>query len=260
MNYSSLTYSLENRVATITLNRPDRRNALDDALIKELLEAFNVANRSSDVRMVVLTGNGTSFCSGMDLDSLQKYSHLGHNENLEDARSLMRLLHLIYGLKKPVVAAVNGPAMGGGCGLVAACDFVFAAKEKASIGAPEVRLGFLPALILIFLIKRMGEGRAKEFVLRGERLNAVKAKEYGLVTEIVDDTNLLPAVYEFAQEFSKSTSPSSILLTKDLFSRFNEMGMKDALEYAANLNALTRKTEDFKKGVRSFIDKEKLEW
>jgi methylglutaconyl-CoA hydratase len=260
MDYSSLTYSLQNRVATITLNRPERRNALDDVMTRELLESFNVANRSSDVRVVILTGNGPSFCAGMDLECLQKYSELGHNENLEDARSFMRLLQFIYGLRKPVIAAVNGPALGGGCGLVAACDFVFAARDKAAIGAPEVRLGFLPALILIFLIKRMGEGRAKEFVLQGDRLDAITAKNNGLVTEIVDDAKLLPTVHEFAEQFSKSTSPSSILLTKDLFSRFNEMGMKDALEYAANLNALTRKTDDFKKGIRSFIDKEKLEW
>ncbi len=260
MNYSSLTYSVDNRVATITLNRPERRNALDDMMIKELLDVFNIVNRSSEVRIAVLTGNGTAFCAGMDLDYLQKYSQLGHEENLEDARALMRMLHLMYSLKKPVIAAVNGPAMGGGCGMVAACDFVYASREKAKLGVPEVRLGFLPALILIFLMKRMGEGRAREFVLRGDILDAVTAQERGLVTEVVDDSKLLPTVYEFANHLSKTTSASSILLTKDLFTRFNEMEMNDALEYAANLNALTRKTDDFKKGIESFIKKEKLEW
>ncbi len=260
INYSALTYSLQNRIATITLNRPERRNALDDVMIKELLEAFNVANRTSEVRIVILTGAGTAFCAGMDLAYLQKYSQLGHNENLEDARNFMRLLQLIYGLKKPVIAAVNGAAMGGGCGLVAASDFVFAAREKAAIGSPEVRLGFLPALILMFLIKRMGEGRAKEFVLRGDILDASAAERKGLVTQIVDDEKLLSVANEFAEKFSRTTSASSILLTKDLFSRFNEMAMADALEYAANLNALTRKTDDFKKGIGAFMKKQRPEW
>lgn len=260
MNYSSLTYALSNRVATITLNRPERLNALDDLMIKDLLEAFTTANKSGDVRIVVLTGSGSAFCAGMDLEYLQRYSQLGHNENLEDARKLLRLLQLIYDLKKPVIAAVNGPALGGGCGLIAACDFVFASRSKARIGVPEVRLGFLPALILVFLIKRMGEGRAKEFVLKGETLDASTAGERGLVTEVIEDEKLLATVYEFAEQFSKTTSASSILLTKDLFSRFNEMDMNSALEYAANLNALTRKTDDFKKGIESFLKKEKLNW
>lgn len=260
MNYTSLTYAAEHRLVTITLNRPERRNALDDVMIKELHEAVTVANRSNDVRLVILTGAGSSFCAGMDLAYLQKFSQLGHTENLEDAKNLMKLLLAIYTSKKPVIAMVNGPAMGGGCGLLAACDFVYAAREKGKIGVPEVRLGFLPALILIFLVKRMGEGRAKEFVLLGDILDSATAKERGLVTEVVDDALLSSSVYDFAEKFCKTTSPSSVTLTKDLFSRCNEMNMKDALEYAANLNALTRKTEDFNKGINSFINKEKLEW
>ncbi|HTK83318.1 MAG TPA: enoyl-CoA hydratase-related protein [Bacteroidota bacterium] len=260
MKYTSIEYAVSDRIATVTLNRPERRNALDDAMIKELLEVFNSANRNSEVRAVILTGSGASFCAGMDLDYLKRYSELGHNENLEDARNLMKLLSLIYTLKKPVVAAVNGPAMGGGCGLAAACDFVFAGKSKAKIGAPEVRLGFLPALILLFLIKRMGEGSAKEFVLRGDTIDAEAASLKSLVTEVVDDDKLTARTIEFTLNLCATTSPSSILLTKDLFSRFSEMSMGAALEYAANLNALTRKTEDFKKGIESFMKKEKLEW
>jgi methylglutaconyl-CoA hydratase len=260
MNYTSLTYTLEHRIVNITMNRPERRNALDDVMIKELYEAVTQANRNNDSRLIILTGAGSSFCAGMDLAYLQKYSQLGHNENLEDAKNLMKLLLAMYNSKRPVIAMVNGPAMGGGCGLLAACDFVFAAREKGKIGVPEVRLGFLPALILLFLIKRMGEGRAKEFVLRGDILDASTAKERGLVTEVVDDAQLSSTVVEFAENFCKTTSPSSVTLTKDLFSRYNEMNMKDLLEYAANLNALTRKTDDFTKGINSFINKDKLEW
>jgi methylglutaconyl-CoA hydratase len=196
----------------------------------------------------------------MDLDYLQKYSQLGHEENLEDAHNLMKMLQLIYNLRKPVIAMVNGPALGGGCGIAAACDFVFAGKEKAKLGVPEARLGFIPAIILVYLIKRMGEGAAREFTLRGDILDAATAKTRGLVTEVIEDDQLKPKVYEFAKTLARTTSPASITLTKDLFNRFNEMNVKDAMEYAANLNALVRKTEDFKKGIDSFLKKEKLEW
>ena len=260
MNYSSLTYNVHDRIITITLNQPERRNALDDVMIRELTDAFTVAGRSNGARVIILTGAGSAFCAGMDLEYLKKYAQLTHEENLEDARNLMRLLQTISSIKKPVIAALNGPAMGGGCGLAAACDFVFIAKEKGKIGAPEVRLGFLPALILIYLIKRMGEGRAREFVLRGDILDGVTAKERGLVSEIINDENLISAVNEFALQLAQTTSSSSVALTKDLFNRLNEMKLNEASEYAANLNALARKTEDFKKGIDAFLKKEKLKW
>ncbi len=260
MNHSSITVGTENRIATVTLHRPDARNALDDVMIREMTEAFSLLNRSPDNRVVVLTGSGNAFCAGMDIPYLQRYAQLSHSENLEDAKNLLKLLQTIHTMKKPVIAMVNGPAMGGGCGLAAACDFVYAAKERARLGVPEVRLGFLPALIVLFLIKRMGEGRAREFVLRGDVLTAPMAQSVGLVTEIVEDDRLEERVYEFAGQLAASTSGSSVALMKELFSRLQEMNEKDVLEYAANLNALTRKTDDFKKGIDSFIRKEKLQW
>jgi len=260
MNYSSLTYSIEGRAAVITLNKPDRRNALDDVMIREITEVMTAVNRNTGVRVVVLTGAGTSFCSGMDIEYLQKYSQLGQEENVEDARNLLRMLQAINTAKKPVIAMVNGPALGGGCGIAAACDFVYAGKNQAKLGAPEVRLGFVPAVILFFLVKRMGESAAREFVLQGGILDPVIAKEKGLVTEIVDDNELRSAVFIFAEKLASSTSPGSITLTKDLFSRMFEMNTRDFLDYATNVNALTRKTEDFKKGIESFLKKEKLKW
>jgi methylglutaconyl-CoA hydratase len=260
MSYATLKVESADRITTITLNCPDRRNALDDVMMKDLLEALLSVNRSAECRAVILTGAGSAFCAGMDLDYLKRYSELGHGENLDDARQFMKLLQTINSLKKPVIAMVNGAAMGGGCGVAAACDMVFAGKEMGRFGAPEVRLGFLPALILIFLIKRMGEGKAREFVLRGGIAGSAEAKELGLVTEIVDDDALHSRVNEFARELAASTSPSSISLTKDLFARLGDFTEKEALEYAANLNALTRKTDDFKKGIASFINKEKLRW
>ncbi len=260
MNYSSIVFSAGDRHAVITLNRPEKRNALDNVMIRELGAAFNAANRNPSIRAVVLTGGGSAFCAGMDLEYLRKISGAGQEENLEDARHLLRLLELVHELKKPVIAMVNGPALGGGCGLAAACDFVFASKEKAKFGAPEVRMGFLPALILAYLIKRMGEGAAREFVLRGEILRAEDAKTKGLVTEVVDADSLERRVEEFTLELLRSASASSLTLTKELFARFDEMDAERAGEYAANLNALARKTEDFKKGIEAFLKKENLEW
>ena len=260
MNYTSLKYSTENRISTITLNRPEKRNALDDIMIRELSDVLSNVNRNTQSRIVVITGEGNSFCAGMNLDYLKTYSELPQEQNLEDARNLMKMLQLIPNLRKPIIAMVNGPALGGGCGIAAACDFVFAGKQKAKIGVPEVRLGFIPAVIIGFLIKRMGESSAKEFSLCGDILDATTAMQKGLVSEVVDDDRLSERVYEFACELARTTSPASITLIKDLFSRYSEMNLKDVMEYAANLNALVRKTDDFKKGIDSFLKKEKLEW
>jgi len=260
MNYTSILLSTRGRVTTISLNRPDRRNALNDVMIRELTDAFGNANRDHQIRVVILTGEGISFCAGMDLEYLRRTSELGQAENLEDARNLMKLLESIHALKKPVAAMVNGPALGGGCGLAAACDFVFAGKEKARLGAPEVKLGFLPALILPYLMKRMGAGSAREFVLRGEILNAEAAKAKGLVSEVVEDASLKSKVLEFADQLARSTSGSSLMLTKELFSRYDEMDARNAMEYAANLNALARKTDDFRRGIEAFLRKEDIDW
>jgi methylglutaconyl-CoA hydratase len=260
MDYSTIAVTMSGRTATVSLNRPDRRNALDEVMMKELADALASVDRNSDVRIVVLTGEGPAFCAGMDLEHLRRYAAKGHEENLEDARRLKKLLEQMYTMKKPLVAMVNGPAMGGGCGLAAVCDFVFAARTGCRLGAPEVRIGFVPALILPFLIRRMGEGRAREFVLRGEILDAASAQARGLVTYVADDADLRSEVADFCEEFCASTSGSSVMLTKDLLARMSTMDLHEALEYAANLNALSRKTEDFQRGLGAFLRKEKIVW
>jgi methylglutaconyl-CoA hydratase len=256
----SVVHELVGRVARISINRHEHRNALNDVTIRELQECISTYSHKDEARAIVLTGKGSTFCAGMDIAYLEKSISKVHEENLQDARELMRLLQSVYIAKKPVIAMVNGPAMGGGCGLAAACDFVLAAEEKAKFGVPEVRLGFVPALILTFLVKRMGEGKAREFVLQGATLTAVGAKEYGLVTEVVPAESLEARVFEFADKLASETSPTSIMLTKELFNRLSEMDMKTGMEFAANLNAMTRKTADFKKGIESFLKKENLRW
>lgn len=259
-DFSTIAVKIDSPIVIITLNRPDQRNALNDVMIRELTEALNAVNRASDIRGVILTGAKGAFCSGMDLEYLKASMTKTHEENLEDARNLHRLLKTLHQLKKVSIAAVNGPAMGGGCGLAAACDYVFLAREKGRMGVPETRLGFVPAIILHYLIKRMGSSRTREFVLQGGLATPSEAVAKGLATEVHIDTLLLDECASFARRIASQTSPSSIALTKELFNRFDEMETEQTLEYADQLNALTRKTEDFKKGIESVIKKEDLTW
>jgi methylglutaconyl-CoA hydratase len=260
MDYSTIEFQITERTAIVTMNRPDRRNSLNDVMIKELTDVFGLLQRNQQVRVTIITGAADSFCAGMDLEYLKRQMQLGHEENIADARNLLKLLLAIHNHKKIVIAMVNGPAIGGGCGLASACDFVIGGREKAKLGTPEVKLGFLPAIILLFLVKRLGEGRAREFMLRGSIYNAEGAKNAGLLTEVVGDDELLPFTMEFAKKLAATTSPSSITLTKELFTRFDDLKRTDALDYAVTLNALVRKTADFSKGIQSFLSKEKLEW
>ncbi len=260
MKYTSITLDQTDRVATVTLARPDRRNALDDVMIRELTDAFLAINRDAAIRIAVLTGEGKSFCAGMDLGYLRRVSELGEHENLEDARSLLTMLRTIHTLRKPVIAMVNGAAMGGGCGLASACDFVFVSEQHGRLGVPEVRIGFVPAVILFFLIRRMGESAAREFVLQGGVLDAAGAVRRGLATGSVPHDRLCDHVAQFAAQLASSTSGSSLALTKDLLARLPEMPLPDALEYSAHLNALARKTDDFRRGLDSFGKKEPPAW
>src|SRR6185369_735899 len=231
---------IENRIGILTLNRPDSRNALDDILISELSDAVNSLNRNTDVRVIVITGEGAAFCAGMNLDYLQRSVDKTLEDNTEEAKALQRLLFSLRQSRKTVIAMVNGPAMGGGCGLAAACDFVFASEESARFGAPEVRLGFVPAVILEFLIHRMGLGKTREFVLQGAIVNALTAQQLGLATEVVPANSLTARVMEFAAQLCSQTSASSTGLTKELLARYDEMNQKDAQDFAVNLNALVR--------------------
>jgi methylglutaconyl-CoA hydratase len=260
MKYTTIRFAQKDRVATITLSEPGRRNALDDVMIRELTEAFLAVNRDNGIRAAILTGEGKAFCAGMDLGYIRKFSDLGELENLEDARNLTTMFRTIHTLRKPVIAAVNGPAMGGGCGLAAACDFVFVSAEEGRLGVPEARIGFVPAVILVYLIRRMGEGAAREFVLSGGVLDPETAVRKGLATETIPHDRLAERAADFARTLASSTSASSIALTKDLFARLAEMSPAEAMEYASHLNALSRKTEDFRKGLDTVIRKESPTW
>jgi methylglutaconyl-CoA hydratase len=257
--YSEIIVTTKKRCGIITLNRPERRNSLDDSMIREMISGLNYLSRENTIRTIVITGVGESFCAGMDIGYIHDSMEKAHEENVEDAKSLQKLLLSIRNSKKTIIAMVNGPAMGGGCGIAAACDIVFASLD-ATLGIPEMRIGFVPAVILPFIIGRMGEGKAREFVLKGEIADASRAKSYGLITDAVPAEQLSAFVFNFAEQLAISTSPASVTLTKELFMRLNEMNYRDGMEFAVNLNAMVRKTEDFKKGIDAFLNKEKIKW
>ncbi|MGA9406457.1 MAG: enoyl-CoA hydratase-related protein [Bacteroidota bacterium] len=259
MSFSRLSYFVEQRICRISLCRPEKRNALDDLLVNELTRAFIDASKDSEVKVIVLTGNGKAFCAGADLDYLQKLSSYDFNQNLEDSKNLARLFHLIYTMRKPVIAKVNGAAIAGGCGLATACDIVVA-SEESTFGYTEVSIGFIPAIVLTFLVRRIGEGRARELALTGKIIDAKEAHALGIVNEIVPLAGLDARVQELADSLCMNGSASSMGLIKEMFSKMDGLNFSDLLDYASNMNAAMRMSDDCKKGIASFLKKEKLKW
>jgi methylglutaconyl-CoA hydratase len=259
MDYYSLLFSVENRICTITLNRPSKRNAMDDVLIKDLTGALTLASKDLSIKVVIITGSGKAFCAGADVSYLQKGIGSDFEQNLEDSRKLMRMLQIVYSMRKPVIAAVNGPAIAGGCGVAAACDIVIA-SDSASFGCPEVRMGFIPAVIMYYVANRIGEGNTRALFLRGNTITTQDALRLGLVNEITSQGDLLGHTMKIAEELCINSSGNSMGLIKEMFSNSKGKNFDDTMEYAANMNALTRMTEDFKKGMTSFIRKEKIIW
>ena len=259
-DYTRIKYEIDRRICTITLSRPEKHNALDDLMISELTSAFQSAQRDGEVKVILLKGEGESFCSGADLEYLQRISKYDFNQNQEESNTLMRLFLHIYTQRKPVIAVVQGNALAGGCGLATVCDIIVASKETARLGYTEVKIGFIPAIVGFFLVRRVGEGRARELALRGNVISADEALRIGLVNYVVPETEIEQYSLTLASEIVKNCSSSSLGLIKELFSRIHGMSVNDALNYASNLNALTRMTDDCKKGIEQFLKKEPAKW
>jgi len=252
-------YSVKDRIGFITLNRPDKRNALSFELIAELKNAFDQANIDKRVKVIVLKANGETFCAGADLDSLQKLQNFSKEENLKDSRHLKELFYKIYTLDKVVIAQVQGHALAGGCGLATVCDFVYATPDS-KFGYTEVKIGFVPAIVMVFLIRKIGEQRAKHLLLSAELVSGESAIQFGLVSELVAREKLESRVIEFANKLIKNNSGESMGLTKRMIGEVQSMKLEDALAYAAEKNAEARASDDCKKGVRAFLNREDLNW
>lgn len=256
---SLVNYSVKERVGYITLNRPDKRNALSHELVSDLRQAFLRAETDASVKVVVLNANGESFCAGADLAYLQQLQNFTFAENLADSKHLKELFLQIYTLKKVVIAQVQGHALAGGCGLATVCDFTFAVPE-AKFGYTEVKIGFIPALVAVFLVRKIGEQRARQLLLTGEIIKASDALSRGLIFNVVEAKDLEASVFDFAQGLIRNNSAQSMQLTKQLIADVQSLSLHDALDLASTMNAYARATEDCKKGIAAFLNKQELLW
>jgi methylglutaconyl-CoA hydratase len=246
-------YSVEGARALVTLNRPEKRNALNDAVIGGLKESLRVADEDERVRVVVITGAGADFCSGADLSALQKISKASVMENLEDAESLMELFALMRRVRVPVVAAVRGRALAGGCGLATACDIVLASRG-ARFGYPEVKIGFVPAMVMAILRRNVSEKRAFELITRGAEISAEESERIGLINQVFDEDDFEASVNLYVAAFEKM-SRSAMQLSKHLLYHIDGMTFDAALQSGADLNAIARMTEDCQQGIAQFLKK-----
>ncbi len=240
-------------IRVLTLNRPEKRNALNDGLVSELKAALRSADEDESLRAIVIRGAGKDFCSGADLSALQKIAGASYEENLEDAKSLAELFALPRKMKVPVIAAVHGRALAGGCGLATACDIVLS-TETAVFGYPEVKIGFVPAIVTAFLRRNVSEKRAFELLTRGFEFTAQEANFLGLVNRVYPEDGFDDAIIEYASVYSRLNS-SAVQLTKSLLYRMDNISFDDSIAIGSEVNAEARMTEDCRKGIAGFFEK-----
>ena len=250
--------STDDQVRTLRLNRPDKRNALNADLVAALKRALDEAEDDGS-RAIVLTGAGSAFSAGADLSDLRAMRKASPLDNERDSRHLAELFRQIYLHPKPVIAKVNGHAIGGGCGLAAVCDFSVVSTE-AKLGFSEVRIGFVPAIVMVFVRRKIGETAARELLLRGRLVGAEEAVELGLFTEALPPDELDARVGERAMELATETSGSAVALTKRMLAQVPGMGLNEALDYAVQMNAFARGTDDCQAGIAAFLNDEAPPW
>ncbi len=247
-----IKYKEEDRIGILSLNRPEKRNALHPTMVKEIINQLDVIEQNDKVRFLIVTGEGKSFCAGADLAYLNDLRNYSSTENEKDSEFLAELFMRVYKFGKPTIAAVNGAAIAGGCGLVSVCDFVIADNTNSKFGYSEVKIGFLPAIVSIFLIKKIGEGLAKRILLTGELINGQKALDFGLVDFLSD--NPLDDAKKLANKLAEN-SDYSMQSTKTMIQSISNLNVQQAVDYCIKLNAISRSTEDFQKGLNNFLNK-----
>jgi methylglutaconyl-CoA hydratase len=251
---ATVLYAVEDGVARLTLNRPEKRNALNDELIAGLKKALRRADHDEAVRAAVLLGSGSDFCSGADLKALQKISKASVAENLEDARSMMELFLLIREVRVPVTAAVQGRALAGGFGLALACDMVLA-SHSARFGFPEVKIGFVPAMVLAILRRNVSEKKAFELITTGDEITAEEGERLGLINRVFGDDKFATDVQRFVKRFEK-ISTSAMGLSKRLLYQIDGQTLGDSMCAGVDINAVARMTEDCREGIERFLKKQ----
>lgn len=256
MPFRTLKLEYDSGRATLTLNRPEKRNAISPEMIEELPRALEQASKRA--RAVLLTGTGTAFCSGMDLEYLRSFPTQSREQIVADARRIAQMFRRIYSFPKPLIAAVNGPAIAGGLGLATLCDFTLATPQ-ARFGYTEVRIGFMPAIVSAFLVRQIGEKRARDLLLSGRLFDASEALRLGLANEIVQQERLLERARELAGELA-AMSPTALAHTKRLLIKFSQAELDRELEMAIEASTEVRSTADFREGLAAFLEKRKPVW
>ncbi|WP_281613505.1 enoyl-CoA hydratase/isomerase family protein [Flammeovirga sp. SubArs3] len=257
--YQTIIYNKTERIGIIQLNRPEKRNALNAQMVQELTLVLSEIENDDYVQVVILKGEGKVFCAGADLQYIQDLQKFSYEENLADSEALKELFLSIYSFPKVIISQVHGAAIAGGCGLATLCDFAFA-SESTKFSYSEVKIGFIPAIVSIFLTRKVGEGKAMQLLLSGQIIMANKALEYGLINGICSDEDLEDEVVAFAKKLIKETSMEAKANTKHLIHTTWHLPIEDALNVAVKANAAARATDDCKKGIASFLNKEKLQW
>lgn len=256
--FQTILVSQDGPVVRITLNRPQVHNAFNEAMVQELRQAFEAVCREQELRVVILTGQGKSFCAGADLNWMRKVKDYSFEDNLKESRSLAELMYAIYALPLPTIARVNGAAIGGGAGLLAACDLVIAA-QTAKFSLSEVKLGLVPAVISPYVIRRVGESACREFFLTGERLTAEKALQFGLINKVVPLEELNQAVDGQVAQLLTS-GPKALSTCKEILRKVPRMSFAEAKAYTAEIIASLRISEEGQEGMSAFLEKRKPPW
>jgi methylglutaconyl-CoA hydratase len=256
---NSIKFQVRDKVAYISMNRPEKRNAMDAEMVEEIYRVLTEADEDDKIRAIIFSGEGSTFCSGADLDYLLKVSKSPVSSNIKDSENLANLFREIYQSRKLTCAVVRGAALAGGFGLALACDVVFA-SEKAKFGFTEVKIGFVPAIAMNFALRKLRESDMRKLVLTGAIIDAQEAMRLGVVSEIIDDDEINSHVQDFLREFVSKTSRGAITLTKEMLTHVHGLTFDEALKYSVNKNVEARFTSDFKKGIESFLNKKNLEW
>jgi methylglutaconyl-CoA hydratase len=257
MQFETLLLDTTEHLSTITLNRPEKRNAITTQMIADLQSALDAIEKTN-TRVVIITGAGKAFCAGIDLELLQAIAQQTPAENQDDSRRIAKMFRKIWSYSRPMIAAVNGHALAGGCGIATLCDFTLSVPE-AKFGYTEVKIGFLPAIVSVFLSRQIGEKRCRDLLLTGRLVEASEAKELGLVNEIVSSERLVDRAHELAADLL-AASPSSIIRAKHLLVSAAAAGVDHDLERAVLESARVRCTPDFKEGLAAFLEKRKPIW
>ena len=247
-----IKFEIRDEIGILTLNRPEKRNALHPDLVRQMKTKLKEIEQDKSVKVVIITGEGKAFCAGADLEYLNQLRGFSSLENEKDSRELAELFLVIYNFSKPVIAAVNGAAIAGGCGLASVCDFIVADEVNSKFGYSEVKIGFIPALVSTFLIRKVGEGMAKQLLLSGELIEGKRAYEIGFVNYL--NSNALSGALDVASKL-KENSLQSTELTKEMIKKVSVLSAEDAVEFCIGLNTISRTTDDFKKGLNYFLTK-----